>query len=91
MGCQARPLLDLAGEKCVATNNKSPNSQVGHGCSVQRIELINQRLPHKNKTPQIAGFCRSTHRTAGIWGDRGLPPTRLLSISRAPAGEGSTI
>ena len=33
-----------------------------------------RRTIHKNKTPHIAGFCRSAHRTAGDrGGDRGHP------------------
>ena len=39
-------------------------------------------ITHKNKTPQIAGSCRSAHWTAG---DRGIRPiqARLLIVSRA--------
>ena len=51
----------------------------------------NCRSAQQNKTPHKRGFAGQRIKQRGIWGDRGMPSTRLLSVSRAAAGEGSMI
>jgi len=46
--------------------------------------------PPQNKTPQSAGSCRWAHQTAGGSGGTEAIRTRLLIVSRALSGEGST-
>ena len=48
-------------------------------------------LRSKTKPRTMRGFAGQRIKQRGIWGDRGLPSTRLLSVSRSAAGEGSMI
>jgi hypothetical protein len=72
----------------------SPSGQLNvPGCADVLVLVVRELsiCAAKTKPRTMRGFAGQRIKQRGIWGDRGLPSTRLLSVSRAAAGEGSMI
>jgi hypothetical protein len=80
---EAREAAESGPRRTVAPS-KSPRlilnpSSASCWCIQQaRGQVARRSITHKNKTPQIAGSCRSAHRTAGDRGGSGPIQARLL-------------
>jgi hypothetical protein len=76
----------------VICNNPSGQLNVP-GCADVLVLVVRELAicAAKTKPRTMRGFAGQRIQQQMDLGDRGLPPTRLLSVSRAAAGEGSMI